>query len=320
MDNMYRDEISGLEAGVAEVVHKIGELEVNVAEEILDEVEEFPEGYQADFVQMYLHEIRRRPLLSAKDEMALTKRVKSGDFEARQLMIEHNLRLVVNIAKHYQNRNVAFLDLIEEGNLGLMHALDKFDPSRGFRFSTYATWWIRQNIERAIMNQTRTIRLPIHVIKELNSCLRAKKHLETHGHHEASIEDIALRAGKSVEEVRRVLHLNERITSLDMPLDEDNQLVIGDIVPDEQAQMPEERLNITEAETYVHQWLELLTDRQRWVIERRYGLHGNEIMTLDDLAEALHVTRERVRQIQVEALKSLSFIVQRGGLCKEDLL
>ena len=320
MDEMYRDDIGSLEADVAEVVNEIGNFVAEVAEKVLDETEDFPEGYQADYIQMYLHEIRRKPLLSAKDEMALTKRVKAGDFEARQQMIEHNLRLVVNIAKHYQNRNVAFLDLIEEGNLGLMHALDKFDPSRGFRFSTYATWWIRQNIERAIMNQTRTIRLPIHVIKELNSCIRAKKYLETHGHHDASLEDIALLAGKSVEDVRRVMHLNEKITSLDTPIDEDNQLVIGDIVPDEQTQMPEELLNLSEAEAYVHHWLELLTDRQRWVIERRYGLNGKEILTLDDLAESLQVTRERVRQIQVEALKSLNFIIQRGGLTKDDLL
>lgn len=317
MNEMYGDELGVFETDAVVVREKE---QITTTEEVLEEIEEFPDGYQADVVQMYLHEIRRRPLLSAKDEKALTLRVKSGDFNARQEMIEHNLRLVVNIAKHYQNRNVAFLDLIEEGNLGLMHALDKFDPSRGFRFSTYATWWIRQNIERAIMNQTRTIRLPIHVIKELNVCIRAKKHLETHGHHEASIEDIANMVGKSVADVRRVLHLNERTTSLDTPLDEDNQLAIGDIVPDEQMQMPEELLNLAETEAYVHRWLDLLTDRQRWVIERRYGLNGNEIMTLDGLAEDLQVTRERVRQIQVEALKSLSFIIQSGGLTKEDLL
>ena len=319
MDEMYLDDSSVLELDVSVLAHDISDLDEHIAAPVLDEPDELQDGYQSDLIQTYLLEIRRRPLLSAKEEMALTKRVQSGDFEARQQMIEHNLRLVVNIAKHYQNRSVAFLDLIEEGNMGLIHALEKFDPSRGFRFSTYATWWIRQNIERAIMNQTRTIRLPIHVIKELNTCLRAKKHLETHGHHDASLEDVAHLAGKTVEEVRRVFHLNERITSLDTPLDEDNQIVIGDVVPDEQTQMPEDILNMAESEAYMHKWLEFLSDRQRWVIEMRYGLNGKEVQTLDELANSLHVTRERIRQIQVEALKSLAHIINHDGVVKEDL-
>ena len=173
----------------------------------------------ADVTQIYLNDIGHNALLSAEEEKALCRRVVQGDFAARQRMIEHNLRLVVNIAKHYINRGLALLDLIEEGNIGLMHALEKFDPERGFRFSTYATWWIRQSIERAIMNQSRTIRLPVHVIKELNVCLRAQRHLEMQAGREPSLEEVAHLVDKPVDEVRRILNLNERMASLDAPLD-----------------------------------------------------------------------------------------------------
>lgn len=288
--------------------------------DIAEEKENIPDDYQADVTQIYLQEIGRNGLLKAKEEMALALEVKAGNFDARQKMIEHNLRLVVNIAKHYLNRGVPFLDLIEEGNLGLMHALDKFDPSRGFRFSTYATWWIRQNVERAIMNQSRTIRLPIHIIKELNCCLRAKHHLESHGHVEPSLEDIAHLAGKSVDDVRRMLHFNERIASMDAPLDVDNQLSISDAVPDENANNAEALFHTAEVEGHVSNWMGQLNERQRWVIERRYGLNGMDIWTLDALADSLQVTRERVRQIQLEALQHLRYVLKQNGLTKEALL
>lgn len=191
-----------------------------------------------DVTQIYLNDIGRAALLTAKEEVELARRTRDGDFEARQTMIERNLRLVVNIAKHYANRGLTLLDLVEEGNLGLIHALEKFDPERGFRFSTYATWWIRQNIERAIMNQSRTIRLPVHVIKELNIFLRAQRHLETHGVVDYGPEDIASLTGHSVEEVRRVLALNERVASLDAPLDIDPNLSLGEAIADDPAKAP----------------------------------------------------------------------------------
>lgn len=300
----------------------------NMEEAALEEAEAHEQvGAQAseepetsfDVTQIYLNDIGRSKLLTAAEEVALARRVRDGDFEARQTMIERNLRLVVNIAKHYANRGLTLLDLVEEGNLGLIHALEKFDPERGFRFSTYATWWIRQNIERAIMNQSRTIRLPVHVIKELNVFLRAQRHLETHGVVDYGPEDIASLTGHPVEEVRRVLALNERVASLDAPLDIDPSLSLGEAIPDEHSERPEDMLQHLEIEAYVHEWLTQLNDKQRWVIERRFGLNNNDIATLEDLATDLKVTRERVRQIQMEALRVLRQMLRRKGVTKDEL-
>ena len=274
---------------------------------------------QADVTQIYLNEIGQNALLTPAEEQRLSRLMKAGDFPSRQRMIECNLRLVVNIAKHYVNRGMALLDLIEEGNLGLIHALEKFEPERGFRFSTYATWWIRQNIERAIMNQSRTIRLPVHIIKELNIYLRAQRHLESHGMPDPTIEDIAHLVDRDVEEVRYILGLNERTASLDAPLDIDPSLSIGEAIPDEQGVLPDAHLQQAEVEKYVHEWLNQLTEKQRSVIERRFGLNGHDISTLESVAEAHGITRERVRQIQMEALQSLRKILRRNGVSKEFL-
>ncbi len=276
--------------------------------------------FLSDVTQIYLHEIGLNPLFSPEEELHFARLAAQGDFAARQKMIERNLRLVVNIAKHYLNRNVPLLDLVEEGNLGLMHALDKFDPERGFRFSTYATWWIRQNIERAIMNQSRTIRLPVHVIKDLNLVLRAKRHLEAHGEREAGVDDIAHLLDKPVEEVRSVLAHNEHMASLDAPLDIDPLLSIGESISDEQSVNPEAGLQAQEIESLVRRWLEQLNDKQRTVIERRFGLNSQEVCTLEELAGQLGLTRERVRQIQLEALGQLRRILRRHGLSRDVLL
>lgn len=296
------------------------EVELGVAQEALRAEAEPDFDEIPDVTQLYLNEIGREGLLTQPEERALAYRVRQGDFAARQKMIEHNLRLVVNIAKHYLNRGLSLLDLIEEGNLGLMHALDKFEPERGFRFSTYATWWIRQNIERAIMNQSRTIRLPVHIIKELNIFLRAQRHLETHGIPDAGPEDIAHLTGKSVEEVRRLLSLNDRVASLDAPLDIDPTLSIGEAIADENCVRPEDMLQIAELEEYVQTWLAELSEKHRWVIERRFGFNDEDVATLEELATHLGVTRERVRQIQLEALQTLRRILRRNGMSKEGLI
>jgi len=273
-----------------------------------------------DVTQLYLNEIGAKPLLTPADELATARRVSAGDFAARQKMIEHNLRLVVNIAKHYLNRGIPLLDLVEEGNLGLIHALKKFDPERGFRFSTYATWWIRQTIERAIMNQSRTIRLPVHVVKDINLVLRAIRHLESAATREASVERVAALIDRPVADVRRILNLNEHIASLDAPLEIDPSHSLGDAIADEAAVNPEALLQFREMGALLGDWLAQLTGRQRMVIERRYGLNGADVVTLEVLAVDLGLTRERVRQIQVDALDRLRAIVKRGGVTRDSLL
>ncbi|HWV17289.1 MAG TPA: RNA polymerase sigma factor RpoS [Rhodocyclaceae bacterium] len=289
------------------------EVEFNPATEFLNDV-----------TQLYLNEIGASSLLKADEELALARKNRDGDFAARQRMIECNLRLVVSIAKRYLNRGLPLDDLIEEGNLGLIHALEKFDPERGFRFSTYATWWIRQNIERAIMNQSRTIRLPVHVIKELNHVLRTLRHLETSGggagRHGAHLEEVARILDKPLEEVRHILSLNERATSLDTPLDIDSDLSVGDAIADEDAEDPELHLEHAEMEARVANWVSQLSERQRSVVERRYGLNGHDITTLEALAEELGLTRERVRQIQLEAIAHLRRQMAREGVGKDALL
>jgi len=286
-----------------------------------------PPAYELlnDVTQLYLNEIGAKPLLTPAEELEWSRRAKAGEFAARQKMIEHNLRLVVNIAKHYLNRGIPLLELVEEGNLGLIHALEKFDPERGFRFSTYATWWIRQSIERAIMNQSRTIRLPVHVVKEINVVLRAMRHLDgARGltpSRETRVEEVAHLLGKPVDDIRHILHLNEHVASLDTPLDIDPNHTVGDSVADDSAGAdPVGVLQENELNDLVLQWVEQLPEKQRQVVERRYGLKGAEIATLEAIAADLGLTRERVRQIQGEALSQLRRIIKRGGVDRDSIL
>lgn len=275
-----------------------------------------------DTTQHYLNQIGARALLTVPEEVHFATLAKQGNFEARQKMIEHNLRLVVSIAKHYINRGVVLLDLIEEGNLGLMRAIDKFEPERGFRFSTYATWWIRQSIERAIMNQARTVRLPVHVVRELNQVLRAKYHLEAQHHDgkDATAEDIAHLVGRQVEDVQDILALSEHATSLDAPLDNDPQASLMDLLPGEGTEGPDSRAEHHEMTLLVRDWLKKLPDKQRIVVTRRFGLDNDDPATLEELASEMSVTRERVRQIQQEALVKLKRAFAARGVGRDELL
>jgi RNA polymerase nonessential primary-like sigma factor len=270
-----------------------------------------------DATQLYLNEIGFSPLLTPEEEVLFSRMAQRGEEAGRQRMIESNLRLVVKIARRYINRGLTLLDLIEEGNLGLIRAVEKFDPERGFRFSTYATWWIRQTIERAIMNQTRTIRLPIHVVKELNVYLRAARELTQRLDHEPTPEDIAQMVDKPVDEVKRLLGLNERVTSVDTPVGPDSDKSVLDTIADEQASDPAELLQDTNMNDSIGSWLNELTEKQREVIARRFGLRGYEPSTLEEVGLEIGLTRERVRQIQVEALKRLREIMERQGLSSD---
>jgi RNA polymerase nonessential primary-like sigma factor len=272
-----------------------------------------------DATQLYLGEIGFSPLLTAEEEVFFSRKSLKGCAASRKRMIESNLRLVVKIARRYNNRGLALLDLIEEGNLGLIRAVEKFDPERGFRFSTYATWWIRQTIERAIMNQTRTIRLPIHVVKELNVYLRTARELTQKLDHEPTAEEIAACLDKPVEDVTKMLRLNEKIASVDMPIGGENDTALLDIIADDNNEGPEGEVQSTDMNKHIIDWLSELNPKQREVLARRFGLLGYEPSTLEDVGREIGLTRERVRQIQVEALRRLKDILQQEGLNTESL-
>ncbi|SDU28700.1 RNA polymerase sigma factor RpoS [Geopseudomonas guangdongensis] len=272
-----------------------------------------------DATQLYLNEIGFSPLLTPQEEVHFARMARRGEEAGRKRMIESNLRLVVKISRRYVNRGLTLLDLIEEGNLGLIRAVEKFDPERGFRFSTYATWWIRQTIERAIMNQTRTIRLPIHVVKELNVYLRAARELTQKLDHEPSAEEIAALLDKPVGEVKRMLGLNERVTSVDVTLGPDSDKTLLDTLTDERPSDPCELLQDEDLSQSIDLWLSDLSEKQREVVIRRFGLRGHESCTLEEVGREIGLTRERVRQIQVEALKRLREILESNGLSSEAL-
>lgn len=274
---------------------------------------------QMDATRLYLNEIGASELLTAEEEVYFSRKAQKGHEPSRQRMIESNLRLVVKIARRYMNRGLALLDLIEEGNLGLMRAVEKFDPERGFRFSTYATWWIRQTIERAIMNQTRTIRLPIHVVKEINIYLRAARKLTQSLDHEPTAEEVADLLDKPINEVKRMLGLNERITSVDTPFGKNADKPLLDTISDVKSEDPADKIQSEKLSSNLDTWLGKLNEKQREVVERRFGLHGYEISTLEQVAKELGVTRERVRQIQMDGLKRLRIILEKDGFSIETI-
>ena len=266
-----------------------------------------------DVTHLYLNEIGRARLLTAAEEVKLARAAQSGCLASRQNMIEANLRLVVKVARAYTNRGLPLLDLIEEGNLGLIRAVEKFDPDRGCRFSTYATWWIRQAVERAIMNQCRTVRLPIHVIRELTTQLKASRALEQKLNRQPSAEELADELDVDLLAVQHLLELKEPTTSADAPVGIGTSRAALDSIADESRCNPELHYADKAAQCLLQHWLGKLTVQQRHVVEQRFGLRGNERSTLEDLGRLMGVTRERVRQIQMSALDQLREISSREG-------
>ncbi len=271
-----------------------------------------------DATRIYLSEIGISPLLSADEEKYFSRRAQRGDESARHRMIESNLRLVVKISRRYVNRGLPLLDIIEEGNLGLIHAVEKFDPERGFRFSTYATWWIRQTIERAIMNQSGTVRLPIHVIKDINSCLRAARTIRQQQDSQPTAADIAEYLDRDVADVERLLSLHNRVTICAGKSEEDSGPV--DRLEARRDGEPSRCAQKDVVNEIVEHWVGELSEKQQAVVERRFGLHGYRCATLEQIGSEIGVTRERVRQIQLDALKNLRTMMESHGISGDVIL
>ncbi len=314
----------GLEDHEADEVEAIDEAEPETIEAVVDDYKSaLKSELSTNTVQLYLNQIGLKALLTSSEELKIAKLVKTGNEPARQKMIEHNLRLVVSIAKTYLNRGLPLLDIIEEGNLGLMHAIEKFEPERGFRFSTYATWWIKQSIERAIINLSRTVRLPVHIFRELNQVIKARNFLQKSqdlGGKEPTIEQISTLMGKSPKEITEILSLNEHIASLDVPIEADPSCSLLDFIRDEISMTPDEVLQAKELSSIIDEWLKKLVGKHCFVIERRFGLRNSQVATLEELAVEMGLTRERVRQIQQEAIQKLKKHLTSTGFKQETVI
>ena len=274
-------------------------------------------AFSGDLLVSYISSVRRYPLLTQEDEVRLGRLVKQGDVKARNSMITSNLRLVIKVARDYRTRGVPMLDLIEEGNLGLIHAVNKFDPERGFRFSTYATWWIRQGIEHAVMNQSRLVRLPFHVIKDLNQVLKVKKQLQEKAHGQVvAVKDIAKELDIDEDKVRSMLVVAEGISISDLNVnnkDSEKNVSLLDMLADEKTPTLEEQFGNTEIEKLLRSWIDSLNERQKIIVIHRFGINDNDIKTLEEIGEMLHLTRERVRQLQKTVLISLKKFLKNYG-------
>ena len=277
-------------------------------------------GAGRDPIRIYLDEIRRTKLLTAEEELILAKRVWEGEEDARCLMIESNLRLVVNIAKRYMNRGLPLLDLIEEGNLGLIRAVEKFDYKRGFRFSTYATWWIRQSVERSIVNQARIIRLPVHVSEDITTTLKAERKLFQQLGGDPTMEDIAEYLGLPLHKIQYIYQLVRRTSSIETPIGQDDDQELMDLIPDDKAIMPSERIEDESRVALIYNWLNELLENEKEIIILRFGLDDSEPKTLESIGQRYGVTRERIRQIEASALRKLRKISMRLDIGLDEIL
>ena len=299
------DTLSGLNIEVikedaipeAELIAETEEEEIDIS---------VPEGISIDDpVRMYLKEIGKVPLLTAEEEIDLAKRMEEGDEDAKHRLCESNLRLVVSIAKRYVGRGMLFLDLIQEGNLGLIKAVEKFDYTKGYKFSTYATWWIRQAITRAIADQARTIRIPVHMVETINKTIRVSRQLLQELGHDPSAEEIAAEMDMPVEKVRDILKIAQEPVSLETPIGEEEDSHLGDFIPDEDASEPSEAASFSLLREQLEEVLDTLAPREKKVLELRFGIADGRTRTLEEVGKEFNVTRERIRQIEAKALRKL---------------
>ena len=286
-------------------VEDIAEIE-EVTEEEISRTDELADSFSTDDpVRMYLKEIGKVPLLTPDEEVALAERMADGDEEAKKRMTEANLRLVVSIAKRYVGRGMLFLDLIQEGNLGLIKAVEKFDHTKGYKFSTYATWWIRQAITRAIADQARTIRIPVHMVETINKTIRVSRQLLQELGHDPSAEEIAAEMDMPVEKVRDILKIAQEPVSLETPIGEEEDSKLGDFLPDEDASEPSEAASFSLLREQLEEVLDTLAPREKKVLELRFGIVDGRTRTLEEVGKEFNVTRERIRQIEAKALRKL---------------
>ncbi|NTV90479.1 MAG: RNA polymerase sigma factor RpoD [Clostridiales bacterium] len=295
VENMGIDVVGDIEAEIQDIKDSDDDLDISL-----------PEGISIDDpVRMYLKEIGKVPLLSADEEIELAKKMEKGDTESKRRLAEANLRLVVSIAKRYVGRGMLFLDLIQEGNLGLIKAVEKFDYRKGYKFSTYATWWIRQAITRAIADQARTIRIPVHMVETINKLIRVSRQLLQELGREPLPEEVAKEMGMTVEKVREIMKISQEPVSLETPIGEEEDSHLGDFIPDDDAPAPAEAAAFTLLKEQLIDVLDTLTPREEKVLRLRFGLDDGRARTLEEVGKEFNVTRERIRQIEAKALRKL---------------
>ena len=305
IDVLSDDALPPVDEDALPELEELEEIE-EVTEEEMNEAEAMADTFSTDDpVRMYLKEIGKVPLLTPEEEQDLAKRMAEGDEEAKRRMAEANLRLVVSIAKRYVGRGMLFLDLIQEGNLGLIKAVEKFDYTKGYKFSTYATWWIRQAITRAIADQARTIRIPVHMVETINKVIRVSRQLLQELGHDPSAEEIAAEMNMPVDKVRDILKIAQEPVSLETPIGEEEDSHLGDFIPDEDASEPSEAASFSLLKEQLMEVLDTLTPREKKVLELRFGIVDGRTRTLEEVGKEFNVTRERIRQIEAKALRKL---------------